>query len=123
MILADTSVWADHLRDSDPEMLERLNTDAIVIHSHVLGEIALGSLKNRVEIMAKLHTLPRSPLAEDLGVVMMIEARKLFSRGIGFTDAHLVAACLIDRRLRLWTRDRRLNKVATELGLSYRPEQ
>jgi hypothetical protein len=37
--------------------------------------------------------------------------------GIGFADAHLLAAVKLTPGVRLWTRDRRLATVADRLGL------
>jgi len=47
----------------------------------------------------------------------MIEAHALYSKGIGLTDAHLIASCLLTPGTQLWTRDAALGKVASALGI------
>jgi hypothetical protein len=49
-----------------------------------------------------------------------IECRRLMGRGIGYIDAHLLAAVSLTAPARLWTRDKRLAGVAEDLGLAYR---
>lgn len=86
------------------------------MHSHILGEIALGSLKNRRTVLSLLENLPRAPTATDREVQILIE-RRLFGRGIGYVDAHLLAAASLARGLAIWTRDKRLMGVAGDLDL------
>ena len=118
MILADTSIWIDHLRHGDAIMVERLNAGRIHIHPHVIGEIALGSLRQRSVLLAALCDLPAVTVARDAEVLAFIESRGLHGRGIGYIDAHLLAAVLLTPGLRLWTRDRRLADVAADLGIA-----
>jgi hypothetical protein len=47
----------------------------------------------------------------------MIEIRRLYGKGIGLIDAHLVASCLITQGTHLWTRDSALKGVAKTLGI------
>lgn len=119
MILADTSVWVDHLRAGEAELQRRLLASEIVCHPFVIAEIALGSLKDRATVLALLDGLAPSPLAETREVRHMIDARRLYARGIGFVDATLLASCLLAPGTWLWTRDRRLNAVATDLGVAF----
>ncbi|WP_226583394.1 type II toxin-antitoxin system VapC family toxin [Acuticoccus sediminis] len=120
MILADTSVWVDHLRFGDTELERRLLSNEIVCHPFIVAEIALGSLKNRSTVLSLLDGLAHSPTVETNEVRYLTETRGLYSRGIGFVDAALLASCLLDPGTRLWTRDRRLNAVAKELDLAFR---
>jgi predicted nucleic acid-binding protein len=116
VILVDTSVWIDHFRHGD-QGLARLLADVQVIgHPAVLGEIALGSLARRDEVLELLSNLPRASVATDDEVLALIQNRLLFGRGIGYVDAHLIAATLITPDARLWTRDARLGAIATDLG-------
>lgn len=46
----------------------------------------------------------------------MIEKHCIFSMGIGYTDAQLLASVLLDRRTSLWTRDKRLKVTAEKAG-------
>lgn len=117
MILADTSVWVDHLRSVNRELQELLEQGQIVIHPLVIAELALGSLRERAKTLALLDLLPQIKVAQMNEVRLTIEARRLYGLGIGLIDAHLVASILINPSTLLWTRDRRLRKVAESLGL------
>lgn len=117
MILADTSVWIDHLRSGNKEMRRHLDQGQIAIHPFVIAELALGSLKQRTRTLALLDLLPHVRVAQLSELRTMIEARRLYSLGIGLTDAHLIASVFIDAPTLLWTRDKRLRQVAENLGV------
>ena len=117
MILADTSVWVDHLRFGDKDMRELLNRGQIVIHPFVVAELALGSIKDRAKTLALLDLLPQARIAQLNELRLTIEARRLYRVGIGFTDAHLIASVLIDSPTLLWARGKKLRKVAENLGI------
>jgi predicted nucleic acid-binding protein len=117
MILADTSIWVDHLRGGDPEMKNLLRRGQIVMHPFVVAEIALGSLRNRRKILGELEALLEVRVAQLKEVRHMIEAHTLYSKGIGLTDAHLMASCLMTPGTQLWTRDRAMENVARALGI------
>lgn len=118
MILVDTSVWVDHLRTGDPQLVALLQDGLVLAHPWVTGELALGHLSRRSEIIGLLHNLPQATIATDVEVLTLIDNRQLFGRGIGYVDAHLLAATLLTTRTRLWTRDKRLETVAVHLGLA-----
>jgi predicted nucleic acid-binding protein len=118
VIIADTSVWIDHLKSSDPVLADLLGKGQILSHSFVTGELALGSLRQRRTVLEALRDLPQATVASDDEVMMLIEREYLYGLGIGFVDAHLVAAVRLTRGALLWTRDRRLRQAATRLGLS-----
>lgn len=118
MILADSSVWIDHLRKANARLAGLLASDLIQTHSHVLGEIALGSIRNRTEFLDALVRLPFAVQASDGEVLSLVEQRHLYARGIGYTDAHLVASTLLTPGSSLWSLDRRLGDVAAELGIA-----
>jgi predicted nucleic acid-binding protein len=117
LILADTSVWIDHLRSGDKELRSHLDQAQIVIHPFIIAELALGSLKERRKTLALLDLLPQVRLARLHELRLTIEARCLYNLGIGLTDAHLIASVLIDAPTLLWTRDKRLRQVAENLGI------
>ena len=117
MILADTSIWVDHLRGRNPEMEKRLGMGQIVMHPFIVAEIALGSLHNRLELLDEMEALLEVRVAQLNEVRHMIEAHTLYSKGIGLTDAHLIASCLMTPGTQLWTRDGDLEKVAKTLGI------
>jgi predicted nucleic acid-binding protein len=118
VILADTTVWIDHFRSENAAMRKQLKERNIVIHPFIIGELALGSLQERPKTLAWMDQLPRVPVAQLREVRQMIEVRSLYSRGIGLMDAHLIASILIHPSTRLWTLDKRLSNVASELGIA-----
>ena len=118
MILVDTSVWVEHLRVASAILTELLDHGEILGHPFVLGELTLGSLRQRETFLSDMRDLPQAIVAEDEEVLRLIDRHMLFGRGIGYVDAHLLAAARLTARSRLWTRDRRLQAVAAELGLA-----
>ena len=118
MILVDTSVWIDHLRTGDPALAMLLQNGRVLGHQWVTGELALGRLSRRREVLGLLAGLPQATLATSSEVMTFIEDRRLFGPGIGYVDAHLLAAVLLTAGTRLWTRDRRLAATASDMGLA-----
>jgi predicted nucleic acid-binding protein len=121
VILVDTSIWVDHLRASNAQMVSLLNRGKIAMHPFIVEEIALGSLKNRQQKLGAMDSLRKVKVAQMIEVRSMIEAHALYSKGIGLTDAHLIAACLLTPGTQLWTRDRNLETVANALGILFSP--
>lgn len=117
MILADTSIWIDHLRNNDPQMAKLLLREQIVMHPFIIAEIALGSLRNRKQRLEDMESLLEVRVAQLSVVRHMIEAHTLYSRGIGLTDAHLIASCLLTPGTQLWTRDGAMERAAKSLGI------
>ena len=118
MILIDTSVWVDHLRTRDETVFGLLDTGQVLIHPFVIGEIALGNLPQRRLVLNMLRLLPQAPVASDSEVLHFIERHKLFGIGIGYVDAHLLAAAQLVGDASLWTRDKRLLHTAVRVGLA-----
>ena len=117
MIIADTSVWAHHIREPSADFLQHLHADQVMMHHWVIGELALGNLPRRHDFLEFLASLPAVEPATDEEVMAMIEANGLHGAGIGWVDAHLVASARLSNA-GLWTRDRRLFDVAQRLGVS-----
>ena len=117
MILADTSIWIDHLRSGNKEMRRHLDQGQIVIHPFIVAELALASLRDRTKTLALLDLLPQVRVARLSELRLVIEARRLYNLGIGLTDAHLIASVFIDSPTLLWTKDKRLRRVAEKLGI------
>lgn len=121
MILVDTSVWVDHLRSGDAGLAALLNSSQVLMHPFILGELACGNLRQRVDVLTLLGDLPQATVARDEEVLFFIERHALMSRGIGYVDTLLLAAVALDGGARLWTRDQRLHALAGELGMAYSP--
>jgi predicted nucleic acid-binding protein len=98
-------------------MRKHLNRGEIVIHPFVIAELALGSLRERSQTLALLDLLPQVRVAQLSEVRRMVEARRLYSLGIGLIDAHLIASVFIDSPTLLWTRDKSLRRAAERLGI------
>lgn len=122
MILVDTSVWVDHLRGHDPVLAALLDAGRVLGHAFVRGELACGHLQQRAEILKLLGHLPQAAVAADAEVMTLIERHRLMGTGIGYLDAHLMAATALTPDARLWTRDRCLGEAARRLGLDARPQ-
>ena len=119
MILADTSVWIDHLRSGDAALAHLLETGRVLAHPFVIGELALGGLRQQRDvILGALRDLPQAVVASDDEVQHLIEHQPLFGLGIGYVDVHLLAAVRLSAGASLWTRDKRLNAVATRQNIA-----
>lgn len=121
MILVDTSVWVDHLRKGDPALARLLDNGMVLAHPFVIGELALGNLRQRDLILTALQDLPRAVAATEQEVLLFIDQHALAGAGIGYVDAHLLAAVRLTAGATLWTRDKRLLGVAQRLDLAARP--
>lgn len=117
MILADTSVWVEHFRRSDPRLADALEEGTVVVHPFVIGELACGHLRPRRPVLDLLARLPSAPVATHAEALEFIDARDVAGRGIGYVDVHLLASLALGADVRLWTLDRRLARVARDLGL------
>ena len=118
MVLVDTSVWVDHLRNAEPRLQELLRSGQVLIHPLIVGELACGNLGDREETLTLLHALPGATEASYAEVLRVIEVHRLYGRGIGIVDVHLLASCLLTH-VPMWTRDRKLAPVATRISLAY----
>jgi predicted nucleic acid-binding protein len=119
VILIDTSVWVDHLRAGDETVAALLESSRVLVHPFVIGELALGHLRQRHTILSTLQDLPQADVATDTEVLSLIELQSLAGLGIGYVDAHLLASIRLSAGSALWTRDKRLSGVAERLGMSW----
>ncbi len=117
-VLVDSSIWIDHFHRADPRLQACLLAGAVWTHTVVIGELAAGRLKQRVEILRHLQKLPRADEIDLEEGLHLLDEHALIGRGLSWGDVQLLAAARIDG-LRLWTRDRALARAASELGLAY----
>lgn len=116
MILVDTSLWVEHLRSTSRQLAAALMDGEVLGHPHVTGELACGNLRSRVTILQLLRDLPQAVLATEEEVLQCIEKNRLYGRGLGWTDAHLLASALLTPA-RLWTLDAALAREARRCGV------
>lgn len=112
LILADTSVWTDHLRTNDPLMIQLVAEERLLMHPYVVGELSMGILPDRMTFIRRLRQMDFAMRASDTEVSRLVEDNRLYGTGIGWVDAHLLASALLTEEVKLWTRDRRLNDAA-----------
>jgi predicted nucleic acid-binding protein len=118
MILVDTSIWIDHFRGSERRLARLLDQGNVVMHPFVVGELLLGKAPKITEMIDDLKALPKAAVASDGEVLKFIAERKLPGSGIGYVDAHLLAATTLTPETVIWTRDRRLLAAAHSLSLA-----
>ncbi len=116
-LLADTSVWIEHFR-SGHLLNELLTTRQLHIHPFIIGELAVGSLRNRTKTLTDLSELVSVTVAEHTEVLALIEAHRLYSRGIGYVEAHLLASVRLTPGVALWSLDKCLANAAEALGVA-----
>jgi len=121
MILVDTSVWVDHLRAGHRTLAHLLERGSVLGHPWVVGELALGHLAQRQEILGLLNSLPQAAVTTPAETLAFIELHELHGLGIGYVDAQLLAATQLTSDAGLWTNDKRLAAAATRLGLVVDP--
>jgi len=121
VILVDSSIWIDHFRRGDSELTKIIGDDRLLCHPFVVGELALGSLRDRDAVLAFLAAQREAVVATHAEVLTVIDRCSIFSMGIGYTDAHLLTSTLLDRRSSLWTRDKRLAASAQKVGAALYP--
>ncbi len=120
MILVDTSVWIDHLRSGNPVLAGLLEQNRVLMHPMVLGELACGNLQNRQPLLQLWQQLQLSPTATHEEALYFIEQHRLMGKGIGYIDAHLLASVALDPGTTLWTRDKCLARIASELQCEWK---
>jgi predicted nucleic acid-binding protein len=118
MVLVDTSIWIDHFRRGDARLAQLLDRGEVAMHPFVVGELLLGSALGSDNLIGDLNTLPRTSVASSDEVLKFITNRKLPGAGIGYVDAHLLAAAALTPETLIWTRDKRLLAAAQSLSLA-----
>jgi predicted nucleic acid-binding protein len=117
MILVDSSIWIDHIRKANGQLIGLLEAELVSMHPWVVGELACGNLANRTNALHLFRSLPQVDVATDDEVLFFIDKHGISGKGVGYLDMHLLAAAALGS-LKIWTRDRRLHEVASLLGLS-----
>ena len=119
MVLVDTSVWINHLRNNEHQLEKLLFNGSVACHPYIIGELACGNIKNRREIISLLQALPQTSLVEFEEYLFFIDQNQLYGKGIGFVDIHLLASAKLTQ-IPLWTVDKRLRSASAEFNLKFR---
>ena len=116
-ILVDTNVWIDHLRTTEPVLVDLLERDQVCVHQSVITELALGNLKDQSIFLKALERLMIVRNVDGQGVRHLVEERHLWGRGLSAVDASLLASAVVTLGVSLWTRDKRLRQAAHDVGV------
>ena len=116
-VLVDTNIWIDHLRQTEPVLVDLLECDQVCVHQSVITELALGNLKDRAIFLKALERLMIVRNVDDQGVRHLVEERRLWGRGLSAVDVALLASVVVTSGVSLWTRDKRLCQAVRELGV------
>ena len=119
MIVIDTPVWIDNFAKPDSRLADLVDDVAVLVHPYVIGEVALGNLRDRDATITYLSAFFAPVKATDHEVLQVIKRHNLGGSGIGWVDAHLLTSTLITIDAKLWTRDKRLARAAEQLGVGY----
>jgi predicted nucleic acid-binding protein len=118
MVLADTSIWIDHFRNGNGQLIELLDNGEVFCHPFIIGELACGHINNRQEIITALQSLPQSTFIEHDEIMIFIEKNQIMGKGLGYIDVAILASSLVTG-IPLWTFDRKLNAIAKKFNNSY----
>ena len=91
----------------------------MLTHPFVIGELAVGNLRDRDALLSGLKSLSKARVATDAEVLDFIDRNRLWGLGIGYVDAHLLVAAKLSEFASFWTADKRLAKVAERLKLAH----
>ena len=119
MILVDTSVWVLHFRTPIPDLMHLLDSEEVLVHPWVVGEIACGTPPCRTQTLELLSLLPLCSQATVEETIALTNAQSFYGRGVGLVDMMLLASARITPNAQLWTLDKRLAGLADLLGVGY----
>lgn len=122
MVLIDSSVWVDFLQSGhEPQLVQLLGLQEVLMHEMVLGEVAMGSEDQRKNALQLLPLLPMAQVADHGEVMALVDRHRLYGRGVGYVDVHLLATAVLEPGTLVWTRDKRLRAAAEQLGVAFTP--
>ena len=119
MVLVDTSIWVDYLRNGDDALAHLLTQGQVCMHPMIIGELACGHLQHREQLIDLLDNLPQISEASHKEALFFLDGQQLMGKGIGWVDVHLLAATLLSSNVSLWTNDKRLARIAETLGVCF----
>ena len=125
MVLVDTSIWVRFLANRSPyaaELDRLLDIEEAAGHNLIYGELLIGDSGARKQLLNSYDLIHRVPAIGQADVATFVRSHKLYGRGIGWIDAHLLASALV-ADTSLWTADEHLARLAGELGIAHRPRR
>ncbi|UQG58269.1 MULTISPECIES: PIN domain-containing protein [unclassified Marinobacter] len=118
--MVDTSVWAGHFRNRSTTLTKLLLSDRVLTHPMVVAELACGTPPSpRAQTLSDIGLLEPADQASIAEVRILIEQEKLYGLGCGLVDIVLLASTLITPSARLWTFDKRLERLAERFDIHY----
>lgn len=118
----DSSVWVSFLQQGgDPFLARLLMAQQVAMHDMVRGEVSMGSARQRQTALELLPELPALPVAAHAEVMLLVDQHRLYGKGVGYVDAHLLTAVMLVPGILLWTKDKRLHAAAEQLGIAFVP--
>ncbi len=118
-VLPDTNIWVKHLIEKNHLLCEILEYNFMVMHPLVIGELAVADYPFRKPLLDDLKVMPMTYEVTFEETLHFISERVLYSKGIQWNDAVILASVVITGDTVLWTRDRRLREIAENLGVAY----
>ena len=119
-VLVDTSVWINHFREGNPELIKLMERDEVLIHPMIIAEIGCGTPPSRKTTLADLGTLRQVEQPSILEVMNFVDREKLYGQGCGIVDMILLASTLITPGSTLWTLDNKLLSIAKKFGVMFK---
>lgn len=121
-VLVDTSVWVDHFRRTNENLVDLLSLDLAITHPMVVTELACGTPPApRRRTLSDLAALTQSRQASLAEVRELIEREHLYGLGCGLVDLTLLTSTMLTIGARLWTLDQRLRRLAERFQVAYLP--
>lgn len=114
MVLVDTSVWIDFLRNDNKLLKEFLEKGEVVTHPFIIGELTCGNISKRKHFFQFIEDLPSCVESNHEEVISLIESRKLYGLGVGYVDMHILSSAILSN-FPLWTLDKRLSKISKRI--------
>jgi predicted nucleic acid-binding protein len=119
-VLIDTSVWVDHFRQVNRRLVQLVTSDEALTHPVVILELACGTPPApRARTLHDIGLLQHTKHATWTEVMELIEAKQFYGRGCGSSDLTLLASTLMTPGALLWTLDKRLSQIASQLDVAY----
>jgi predicted nucleic acid-binding protein len=114
MVLVNTSVWVDFLRQGNKLLEDLLLEGEVATHPLIIGELHVGNIKDRSAFLSLLVNLPQIQECSHDKVLFLVDEHELYGKSIGYTDAHLLCSSVM-YETPLWSLDKRLDKLAKSL--------